>query len=77
METPRHVEVHPEVAGQGHRGIASHSRLDENRDREEMQRLLREATALIEKADLGLASEKLKEAGDLASGDPDNTGKFM
>lgn len=77
METPRHVEVHPEVAGQGHRGIASHGRLDENRDREEMQRLLREATALIEKADLGLASEKLKEAGDLASGDPDNTGKFM
>lgn len=77
MEAPRHVEVHPEVAGQGHRGTASHGRLDENRDHEEMQRLLREATALIEKADLGLASEKLKEAGDLASGDPENTGKFM
>lgn len=70
MEAPRHLEVHREVAGHGHRDAASHSRLDENRDHEEMHRLLREATALIEKADLGLASEKLKEAGDLASRRP-------
>jgi hypothetical protein len=76
MENPRHVEAYSEVAGHGYRGTASRSRLDENRDHEEMHRLLREATALIEKADLGLASEKLREAGDLASGDLENTGKF-
>lgn len=70
MESPRHVEVHPEVTDRGHRDAASHSRFDENRDHEEMHRLLRDATALIEKADLGLASEKLREAGDLASRRP-------
>lgn len=39
----------------------------ESRDREEISRLLRTATRLIEDADLSSASEKLKMAGELAS----------
>jgi hypothetical protein len=72
VEAPRHTEV----PGNGSRELVPRGRLGgpgEQREREEQQelsRLLREATMLVEHADLSRASEKLRRFDELAGDYP-------
>lgn len=64
MDASRHAEA--AEYGSGRR--APYSRLGGTGEHEEVHRLLREATRLIERADLAGASEALRKTDEFASG---------
>lgn len=70
MESLRTMELHPVTAGLDAPPGTTASVVSGG-GQERLHVLLREATRLIEHSDLGRASEKLREAGELAAGTTD------